>query len=130
MVKDTSVFTAIGFKTEFIQLPDGKVIKEQKEFEITDNFILIDGDTINRDGHDMGYIVIRFPYKQVKSFPIKYTSGSVQLGDWLYSINLPRHKVENSYTIVKGDTKKVLISKGVPVNKIPKIPQVGNIITW
>ncbi len=127
--QDTSVFELV-FETDFILLPDGKIIKEKKGFKISDKFIIMDGDTISRDGQDMGYFVISFPYKQVKSFPINYTSGKVQLGDLLYSMSLPRHKVENSYTIIKGDTKKVLISKGVPSHKIPKVPQVGQIITW
>jgi hypothetical protein len=129
-VKDTCCQGA-KFTTEFIALPEGRVIKEKKVFEIYDEFILIDGDTINRDG-DLGYIVIGFPYKQVKSFPVKYHgTGTIELGDLLYSMNLPRPvKSRNNYTIVKGDTRKVLLNKGIPSHKIPKVPQVGQIITW
>lgn len=128
-VKDTAVVDTVKFSTKFIELPDGKIIKEKKNFTLYKEVILIDKDTVFLDNPSMGYIVIKFPYNQIKKLPVFIGEGFIRIGEVKYLERL-RNDVGNSYTIIKGDTKKVLLSKGVPSNKIPKIPQVGQIITW
>ena len=129
IIKDTSVVDTVKFSTKFIELPDGKIIKEKKNFTLYKEVILIDKDTVFLDNPSMGYIVIKFPYNQIKKLPIFLGEGYIKVGEVKYLERL-RNDVVNSYIIVKGDTKKVLLSKGVPSHKIPKIPQVGNTITW
>ncbi len=129
VARDTAVVDTVKFSTKFIELPDGKIIKEKKNFTLYKEVILIDKDTVFLDNPSMGYIVIKFPYNQVKKLPIFIGEGFIKVGEVKYLERL-RNDATNSYTIVKGDTKKVLISKGIPSHKIPKIPTKGTVITW
>lgn len=113
-------------QTNFIY--DGRrLMKEAKQIKISPEVLIIGGDSIFLEKKDktlIGYTTVAFPYNTVTTYKVVVGEEQIKVGNFTYTTNLLDQ--QNEYIIQKGDTRKVLMEKGIPENKIPRIPRVGD----
>jgi hypothetical protein len=120
-------FNGGTFESSFVEIK-GHKSKKKVVIILRDSSITIGTRTlvVSKKSNGIVYAYDEGIDGEIESYVIVLGDGYVSIGNTTFYSELPMRQ----YTIRKGDTRKVLIKKGIPSKFITKTPQVGDTIYY
>lgn len=125
--KKTEAFSGGTFESSFVETK-GHTSKKKVIIVLRDSSITIGSRTlvVSKKADGIVYAYDEGIDGEIEPYVIILGKGYVSIGNTTFYSELPMRE----YVVKKGDTKKVLMKKGIPPKFITKTPQVGDVIYY